>query len=191
MASTEKTSVDNFNIPPSSGNNDDKKSSSNNEKDSGFECNICLETAHDAVLSLCGHLFCWPCIHQWLEARAHNPTCPVCKSSISREKLVPIYGRNSPQTDPRNTTPPRPAGTRQEPRRSRNFGFGDGVNFQMSFGVGAFPFGLFQPTFATNNNNDYQYDPPPPDTPERYHHDLLSRIFLGIAFAIILFIIFN
>ena len=64
---------------------------------------ICLETARDAVLSLCGHLFCWPCIHQWLETRAHNPTCPVCKSSISREKLVPIYGRNSPQTDPRYT----------------------------------------------------------------------------------------
>ena len=62
---------------------------------------ICLETAHDAVLSFCGHLFCWPCIHQWLEARADNPTCPVCKSSISREKLVPIYGRNSPRTDPR------------------------------------------------------------------------------------------
>ncbi|CAF0961283.1 unnamed protein product [Rotaria sordida] len=187
MASTEQTSTND------SGNNDDKKSSSssNNEKDSGFECNICLETARDAVLSLCGHLFCWPCIHQWLETRAHNPTCPVCKSSISRDKLVPIYGRNSPQTDPRNTTPPRPAGTRQEPRRGRNFGFGDGVNFQMSFGVGAFPFGLFQTTFTTNNNNDHQYGPPPPDTPERYHHDLLSRIFLGIALAVILFIIFN
>jgi hypothetical protein len=62
---------------------------------------ICLETARDAVLSLCGHLFCWPCIHQWLETRAHSPTCPVCKSSLSRDKLVPIYGRNSPQTDPR------------------------------------------------------------------------------------------
>ncbi|CAF3448144.1 unnamed protein product [Rotaria socialis] len=191
MASIEETSADNSNIPPpSSGNDDDKKSSTNNDKDSGFECNICLETARDAVLSLCGHLFCWPCIHQWLETRAHNPTCPVCKSGISREKLVPIYGRNSPQTDPRNTTPPRPAGTRQEPRRNRSFGFGDGVNFQMSFGVGAFPFGLFQTTFATNNH-DHQYTPPPPGTPERYHHDMLSRIFLGIALAVILFIIFN
>jgi hypothetical protein len=28
----------------------------------------------------------------------------------------------------------------------------------MSFGVGAFPFGLFQTTFATNNN-DYHYAP--------------------------------
>ena len=69
-----------------------------------FSIQICLETARDAVLSLCGHLFCWPCIHQWLETRAQNPTCPVCKSGISREKLVPIYGRNSPQTDPRFVT---------------------------------------------------------------------------------------
>jgi hypothetical protein len=31
----------------------------------------------------------------------------------------------------------------------------------------------------------------PPGTPERYQNELLSRVFLGIALAIILFIIFN
>ena len=71
------------------------------EARSRFSRQICLETAHNAVLSVCGHLFCWPCIHQWLETRASNSTCPVCKSAISRDKLIPIYGRNSPQTDPR------------------------------------------------------------------------------------------
>ncbi|CAF1560750.1 unnamed protein product, partial [Rotaria sordida] len=71
-----------------------------------------------------------------------------------------------------------------------SFGFGEGVNFQMSFGVGAFPFGLFQTTLATNNTN-HTYDLPPPGTPERYQHELLSRVFLGIALAVILFIIFN
>ena len=80
----------------------------------------------------------------------------------------------------------------------------------MSFGVGAFPFGLFQTTFTTNQT-DYHYAPrmyspvpngvehtpdpvvslAPPGTPERYQHDLLSRVFLGIALAVILFIIFN
>ncbi|CAH8279553.1 unnamed protein product [Arabidopsis lyrata] len=25
-----------------------------------FDCNICLETAHDPVVTLCGHLYCWP-----------------------------------------------------------------------------------------------------------------------------------
>ncbi|CAF0951572.1 unnamed protein product [Adineta steineri] len=190
MESTERASSENDNVPPSSHSNDEKKTSSNNDKDSGYECNICLETARNAVLSLCGHLFCWPCIHQWLETRAQNPTCPVCKSSISRDKLIPIYGRNSPQTDPRDTVPPRPAGTREEARQNRNFGFGEGVNFQMSFGFGAFPFGLFQTTFNTANP-DYNYTPPPPNSPEYQQQELLSRVFLGIALAVILFILFT
>jgi hypothetical protein len=46
---------------------DDKKD------DSNFECNICLETAKDAVVSMCGHLFCWPCLHQWLGKRPFLP----------------------------------------------------------------------------------------------------------------------
>ena len=50
-----------------------EKSKTGNEeddrKDSAFECNICLDVASDAVISLCGHLFCWPCLHQWLETR--------------------------------------------------------------------------------------------------------------------------
>lgn len=31
-------------------------------QDSTFECNICLDTAKDAVISLCGHLF-WYVTH--------------------------------------------------------------------------------------------------------------------------------
>ena len=67
-----------------------------------FECNICLETAREAVVSVCGHLYCWPCLHQWLETRPDRQECPVCKAGISREKVVPLYGRGSqkPQ-DPR------------------------------------------------------------------------------------------
>ena len=32
------------------------------EADGSFECNICLDTAKDAVVSLCGHLF-WYVLH--------------------------------------------------------------------------------------------------------------------------------
>ena len=49
-----------------------------------FECNICLDTASDAVISMCGHLFCWPCLHQWLETRPQRQICPVCKAGIGR-----------------------------------------------------------------------------------------------------------
>lgn len=31
--------------------------SDSSSQDSTFECNICLDTAKDAVISLCGHLF--------------------------------------------------------------------------------------------------------------------------------------
>ena len=32
-------------------------SNENNEPNKAFECNICLDTAKDAVISMCGHLF--------------------------------------------------------------------------------------------------------------------------------------
>lgn len=70
--------------------------------DSMFECNICLDTAKEAVVSMCGHLFCWPCLHQWLETRPTRQLCPVCKAAISKEKVIPLYGRGSTkEEDPR------------------------------------------------------------------------------------------
>ncbi|CAM4655842.1 unnamed protein product, partial [Lepidochelys olivacea] len=81
-----------------------------------FECNICLEPAREAVIGLCGHLYCWPCLHQWLETRPERQECPVCKAAISRDRVVPLYGRGSAgQQDPRLKTPPRPRGQRPEP----------------------------------------------------------------------------
>lgn len=52
-----------------------------------FECNICLEPATDAVVSRCGHLFCWPCLHQWIEVKKLHAVCPVCKAAISRDSV--------------------------------------------------------------------------------------------------------
>uniref|UniRef100_A0A0D9YFE5 E3 ubiquitin-protein ligase RMA n=1 Tax=Oryza glumipatula TaxID=40148 RepID=A0A0D9YFE5_9ORYZ len=88
-------------------------------KDSGsFECNICLELAQDPVVTLCGHLFCWPCLYEWLHVHAHSRECPVCKAGLEEEKLVPLYGRGKASTDPRSRSvavvqiPSRPAGQR-------------------------------------------------------------------------------
>lgn len=76
--------------------------SSSKKDDSMFECNICLDTAKEAVVSMCGHLFCWPCLHQWLETRPTRQLCPVCKAAISKEKVIPLYGRGSTkEEDPR------------------------------------------------------------------------------------------
>ncbi|KAL0739057.1 hypothetical protein Bca4012_015267 [Brassica carinata] len=86
-----------------------------------FDCNICLETALDPVVTLCGHLFCWPCIYKWLHVQLssvsidhrHQNNCPVCKSNIAITSLVPLYGRgmsssfNSKEQDSESTLIPR------------------------------------------------------------------------------------
>ncbi|XP_066116213.1 E3 ubiquitin-protein ligase RNF185 isoform X1 [Saccopteryx bilineata] len=212
-------------------------------QDSTFECNICLDTAKDAVISLCGHLFCWPCLHQWLETRPNRQVCPVCKAGISRDKVIPLYGRGSTgQQDPREKTPPRPQGQRPEPenrgrgeregetetereRRGggagsiishmcldqaspgfrtgnlsifqvdalstappqgfQGFGFGDG-GFQVSFGIGAFPFGIFATAF---NINDGRPPPAVPGTPQYVDEQFLSRLFLFVALVIMFWLL--
>ena len=99
-------------------NNENSSSSSSTQ----YECNICLDTAKDAVISMCGHLFCWPCLYQWLETRPNNQTCPVCKSAINKDKVIPLYGRNSTdKKDPRDKVPPRPQGQRTEAQRNNVF----------------------------------------------------------------------
>ncbi|XP_055983465.1 E3 ubiquitin-protein ligase RNF5 isoform X1 [Sorex fumeus] len=142
-----------------------------------FECNICLETAREAVVSVCGHLY-WcvvrgreegnggseeleePAVYwkplrfslQWLETRPDRQECPVCKAGISREKVIPLYGRGSQKPrDPRLKTPPRPQGQRPAPESRGGFQpFGDTGGFHFSFGVGAFPFGFFTTVFNTH-----------------------------------------
>ena len=51
-----------------------------------------------------------------MESRPNNPTCPVCKSVIDKDKLIPLYGRGATdKSDPREKIPPRPPGHREEP----------------------------------------------------------------------------
>lgn len=58
-------------------------------------------------------------LSQWLETRPNRSSCPVCKAGISRDKVIPLYGRGSgDQVDPRDKTPPRPQGQRSEPENT-------------------------------------------------------------------------
>lgn len=123
--------------------------SANGNGDAGeFECNICFELAQDPVITLCGHLFCWPCLYRWLRLHSHSHECPVCKALIQEEKLIPLYGRGKTQTDPRSKPipgveiPNRPAGQRPEtappppPPPPEAFGF---PNFGFRVGGGFLP----------------------------------------------------
>ncbi|GAB5362273.1 hypothetical protein AAMO2058_000783300 [Amorphochlora amoebiformis] len=103
-----------------------------------FECNICLSPAERPVVTLCGHLYCWPCIYKWISC-SKKGECPVCKASVSAENVIPIYGRGVSQEDPRRSLsrensrkhiPDRPRGHRVEstaslsaPEETRAFGF--------------------------------------------------------------------
>ncbi|KAE8075925.1 hypothetical protein FH972_014606 [Carpinus fangiana] len=74
---------------------------SENSTSGGFDCNICLETVQDPVVTLCGHLYCWPCMYKWLHFQSSSAEnedqqqqqCPVCKAEISQASLVPLYGK--------------------------------------------------------------------------------------------------
>ncbi|OVA00592.1 zinc finger protein [Macleaya cordata] len=84
-------------------------SSLDNTANACFDCNICLENAHDPVVTLCGHLYCWPCIYKWLHLQNatndpdQQPLCPVCKADVSVSTLVPLYGRGRGQSSPSQT----------------------------------------------------------------------------------------
>ncbi|KAL7185551.1 hypothetical protein ACSBR2_027486 [Camellia fascicularis] len=56
----------------------------------GFDCNICLDSAQDPVVTLCSHLYCWPCIYKWIHFQSvsaenpdqQKPQCPVLKAEV-------------------------------------------------------------------------------------------------------------
>ncbi|CAI9104463.1 OLC1v1003133C1 [Oldenlandia corymbosa var. corymbosa] len=83
-----------------------------------FECNICFELVQSPIVTLCGHLYCWPCLYQWLQVHSYSHECPVCKAIIEEDKLVPIYGRGKGRSDskprqiPGLDIPDRPVGQR-------------------------------------------------------------------------------
>ena len=70
-----------------------------------FDCNICLDFVNDPVVTLCGHLYCWPCIYKWFYIQSASlapdeyPQCPVCKSEISHTTVIPLYGRGQSNSE--------------------------------------------------------------------------------------------
>jgi len=180
---TGENGIDEAASTPGPSTSSEKKpgSSQNGQQEaSSFECNICLDTAKDPVISMCGHLFCWPCLHQWLETRPTRQVCPVCKSAISKEKVIPVYNRGGENKDPRDKVPPRPQGQRTEPSATPMFNFGDGGNggLQFSFGIGAFPFTFFASTF---NLGEQRPSAPAAGTRQHEEETFLSKVFVWIA----------
>ncbi|CAD5222404.1 unnamed protein product [Bursaphelenchus xylophilus] len=172
---------------------DSHESTEKPEENARFECNICLDVAKDAVVSKCGHLFCWPCLHQWLETRPNQQLCPVCKSAISHDKVIPIYGRGGNESDPRTKVPPRPRGQRSEEPQSGFPTFhwgGDGGQggVQFSLGIGVFPIS-FMASFFNANAGQRRNETPNDGSVQAGEEQLLSNVFFAIGIAFILWLL--
>lgn len=71
-------------------------------KDHLFCCAICLDVASEPVVTRCGHLFCWPCLEQWLYSGKDTFDCPTCKSFVSPDTpghIIPLYGTSRDYKD--------------------------------------------------------------------------------------------
>ena len=103
-----------------------------------FECNICLDTAKQPVVTPCVHLFGWPCLHQWLHAPSPFSECPVCKGEVLEANVTPIYetGGEEVYSTGNPDLPPQAASKQKgqpEPiaangRHKRNCNSGEGVD---------------------------------------------------------------
>jgi len=185
-----------------------------NNNTNTFDCNICLETPEEPVVTNCGHLFCWPCIFRWLEVHKDPNSgeslaaCPVCKSAVSKTTVIPIYGRGKEKQDPRNKpieeqNEPRPQGRRTEtprspyPRNNDPFQYsnwGYNVNpggpayqtsgFQFSAGFGLFP--MIGMQFHMPNGRGHTQEPQTPQQAQQAQLSLVLMI-LGIIVIMCLF----
>lgn len=89
-----------------------------------WKCPICLDALQQPVVTRCGHVFCWPCIHEWLR---RSNTCPVCHGEIEESHLIPIYGQGD-EADISSPPPPRPEYREARPNTGFNFAFRTPLN---------------------------------------------------------------
>ena len=81
---------------------------------SGFDCNICLSTAETPIVTLCGHLFCWHCIHLW----SGNKHGGAQVSSVQGWPGPP-KGDSDLRAERKERKEPCPDGSRSSPTNSR------------------------------------------------------------------------
>ena len=57
--------------------------------DPNLICGICSAVLEDAMLTPCGHSFCFQCIKTWL-SRPSTDTCPECRSHVTLDSSKPV-----------------------------------------------------------------------------------------------------
>jgi E3 ubiquitin-protein ligase RNF5 len=190
-----------------SSNNDN--SEEDKSKNDLFECNICFDPASEPVITVCGHLFCWPCLYKWLNSQQNKSLqCPVCKAGIEKDKIIPIYGRGGGREKSANINegsngtsssrseeqiPNRPRAQRPNAPPNPNynpfhgqqfpqfhpFGLMGGNNFQFTEGFSFFPFLGFHASWNFGGMHATQQANAPLNERDLFDDELLNRNFLS------------
>eukprot|EP00922_Rhytidocystis_sp_ex-Travisia-forbesii_P031021 GHVS01045741.1.p1 GENE.GHVS01045741.1~~GHVS01045741.1.p1 ORF type:complete len:221 (-),score=39.11 GHVS01045741.1:295-957(-) len=153
-----------------------------------FDCNICFDDVSEPVVTRCGHLFCWSCLHAWLQRGVFE--CPVCKAGVTQQNIIPLYGRGAAEVDPRKSiadpssspsaaTPQRPRAERPQPPPPRRPNGLFGGNPFLTFNV--FPLGIGF-TFPHDGQSRQL-------TEEEQRAQLVSLAFLVLGFVILFYLL--
>lgn len=51
------------------------------------DCMFCVSAMENPTAALCGHIFCWQCITDWLR---ENTECPLCRQQCLEQNLLPL-----------------------------------------------------------------------------------------------------
>ncbi|GAW81758.1 E3 ubiquitin-protein ligase RNF5 [Plasmodium gonderi] len=169
--------------------NSKKNTTSENDGRCTFECNVCFDDVRDPVVTKCGHLFCWLCISAWIKK---NNDCPVCKAEVSKENVIPLYGRGKSSSDHKysNAEEPRPTPKRKESvRRNNNYSSNFGLRASFGVCVNPFSFGMSytnmseEPHFYGNGGDNRTQA-------ETYQAEAASSFFFFLGFFLSLYILF-
>lgn len=144
------------------------------DESSPFECNICLEMAKEPVVTFCGHLYCWPCLAKWFRMQQGSRLCPVCKSDLKGDRVVPIYCRASESIKSQDLER-RPAGKYLESETHTPM---PPMISQMNGMVDGQPPGIWSTLFGFHTG--------PRMTPEQQHQAFLTRLLLVLGSVVIL-----
>ncbi|CAC9696349.1 E3 ubiquitin-protein ligase RNF5, putative [Plasmodium sp. DRC-Itaito] len=184
----------NVNVQDNNNNVNKPNTTTENESRNTFECNICFDDVRDPVVTKCGHLFCWLCLSAWIKK---NNDCPVCKAEVSKENVIPLYGRGKNSSDHKYAQPeePRPTPKRKEGVR-RNNTYSNNLGLRASFGVWVNPFSfglsytnMSEEPYFYDNRNENRSDNRRLQT-ETYQAEAASSFFFFLGFFLSLYILF-